>query len=418
MNRTIINCLVLAVIIAASGCGGAVATQAPAQPVATQAPAITEIPSGSGEGLVFSPPKGLYLPSESKPLLTFSQNVDVNGISLQSVAYTLPDTAENWTITIKASPFENIQSYPYGPPEKYGGLTPVGLVEIGELGQMEPGIYVVTIDLGSNDPLVVGQLFPITGGSEYAVNFQRIPQILNPARVESSYDEFKGLEFPPDTGVSINAGGVCFVVRTDGDPAYIRYCSDSGSVLSVINNFGSQYQDLVNSILPVAERFGLQDDVQTDQIISTMEHPGRIQACSQLVNASQQAKQQVCGSDITVAPVRLDKYSAAYDDAQNNPTDGRFSVTVAAVKVLHPIEITIGVLQPGDYKMDYWFDVSNGFYAATISGFTTNEQEVTNQQIPAVPATFINADNTKQPGAQISACRIIGFCTFFQRSCS
>jgi hypothetical protein len=56
-----------------------------------------------------------------------------------------------------------------------------------------------------------------------------------------------------------------------------------------------------------------------------------------------------------------------------------------------------------------------------ISGFTdantTNVFDVIDQQAPAVPATFLNADGSDLAGAQISACRIFRRCAFFQRGC-
>jgi len=69
--------------------------------------------------------------------------------------------------------------------------------------------------------------------------------------------------------------------------------------------------------------------------------------------------------------------------------------------------------------MDYWYDGTGEFYAATITGVLKEDGTVvTDQQVPAVPATFVNEDETEQPGAQISACRIFGICVFFQKTCS
>ena len=124
-----------------------------------------------------------------------------------------------------------------------------------------------------------------------------------------------------------------------------------------------------------------------------------------------------CGSDIIVAP--LNPSSFVEGPGVTSP--------IAVAKVLLPIQIiddtgtVLDVIQPGDYRMDYWFNADGLFLAATLTGFTTGNNtsvpDVINQQAPAVPATFINADGSEFPGAQISACRIFRRCAFFQKSC-
>ena len=100
---------------------------------------------------------------------------------------------------------------------------------------------------------------------------------------------------------------------------------------------------------------------------------------------------------------------------------------IAVVKVLLPIQVlddtgtVLDIIQPGEYRMDYWFNEDGLFFAATLTSFTTGNQtsipDVINRQAPGVPATFINADGSDLPGAHISACRIFRRCGFFQRGC-
>jgi len=428
-TKAILTCLTLIVIIAVSACGGA-ATPAPTQAPVTKPPAT---------GVLFD--GGRDVPLESKPLLAFSATLDlpefppqmeVDQFAPQSVAFTLPEESRiqgsppNALISITVAPFTTIK------PRPKPDLTAVSVVELGpnsSSSKIEPGIYEVLIDLNSTDPSVSGQLSPITATTSYLVNFQRIPQMLNPERTASPYDEFKGLNPPPDSGASISADSVCFLVKTGGDPDYIRYCSEPGSVLSPGLNLGPQYEKLKDTISSVAARFQLQNAIQLDQTISMMESGGHIQACSQFIikaRAAPPAEENVCNSDVVVAPVTIDHFNEAYKEAKNQATEGRFSVPVAVLHVFQKIVISKGVLQPGDYHMDYWFEFVGEnvqFFAATVSGFEVpgqgqgQEREVINQQIPAVPAALINADGTDQPGAQISACKILGKCTLFQQVC-
>ncbi len=112
---------------------------------------------------------------------------------------------------------------------------------------------------------------------------------------------------------------------------------------------------------------------------------------------------------------------------QDEPSTKPISVTVGVVKVHREIytatdylsesENPENIVHPGDYRLDYWFVGDQTFFAATLSGFRDDGIEVINQQIPAVPAAFINADGTEPVSAQISACRIFRRCAFFQRRC-
>jgi len=305
----------------------------------------------------------------------------------------------------------------------------------------EEVVYVVVIEEETEEPVdeVDGMLVSPTGNSTINITFRRIPQILNPER-DAFSEEFGDLGEAPESGVAISAEGVCFVVNDTAVVASgpMRYCSIPGSAttiafggaidfafpfpasqitdptspLSVRDNFPAQYAELQDEILETAERVSyMEDDIQMDQIISTIEDPDRIQACANALT------QETCGSDIIVAPL-----------APDNFVEGPGVTTpIAVVRVILPIQVIDGsgtvldVIQPGDYRMDYWFNADGLFLAATLTGFTTgnntNVPDVINQQAPAVPATFINADGTEFPGAQISACRIFRRCAFFQRSC-
>jgi hypothetical protein len=145
------------------------------------------------------------------------------------------------------------------------------------------------------------------------------------------------------------------------------------------------------------------------------------------------ATQQKCGSDISLAPVTdayfKEKYGSIPVPAGNRFTMASLlrpafqpintSIPVAIVLIHQRIDTSLGPVFPGNYQLNYWYDAGGNFYAATITGvLTDNGGTVTDQQVPAIPATFVNEDGTQQPGSQISACRIFGICTFFQKSCS
>jgi len=224
---------------------------------------------------------------------------------------------------------------------------------------------------------------------------------------------------------------VCFVATTVDGP--IKYCSiasasDESSQLSVRDSFSSQYADLQDLISPVAGQFGLEDVIQLDQIISMQEDVQHIQDCASALT------QQACGADVVVAPVSEQSFEQQYnekfggsdeddedDDDEDSGDQASLQPTafaVGVIKVLRPVDTSGGTVQPGDYRIDYWFDANGVFYAATLTGVTTANNQVTNQQIPAVPASLINAQNNpQQPPTQISACRIFRRCTFFQSSC-
>lgn len=386
-------------------------------------PTFTPVPSETptpGPPLEFPAPVFPSIPPEDKPSLAFSP-FDMSSLPpLQTiVGYTFPSDFADWVMPIRVAAFEDISI------DSAETFTPVGVVEIGS-EQTDPSIFLVAIDLVSTGAEVQGRLLSITTTDTLDVIFQRMPQILNPERTDSPYEEFQELAPAPDSFSTIFAGGVCFVVTTADGP--IKFCSkpsgpaEPAPLLSVSDNFPLQYANLQDLISEVAGQFGLQNVIQMDQIVSMQEDVQHIQDCAS------QLTQEACGADIVVAPVNAQYFEQKYnqkfggDDGDDGEDDDgeqnvRSQFDIAAVKVLRPIETSDGTIQPGDYRMDYWFDANGVFYAATLTGVTTDNIQVTNQPVPAVPATFINEDGTEQAGAQISACRIIGHCAFWQRTC-
>ena len=417
----------------------------------------------------------------------------IDGDLQQILAYTLPASGElsSWTIPIKVAPFFKIAEYQQTFPDWWtdeGNPTPseVGVLEIGS-GSDKQGQYLVAIDLVSENEVVPGFIASTENQNIHKVLFQRIPQIVNPARGErASFEEFKILGTPPDIAVAISANSVCFVVNItqveNGEPKYIRYCSQSDSVLSVRVNFPSQYEAVQSQVLEVAGQLGFtQKDLQIDQIISEMEDTSHLNDCrEQILNPSKPTSspealipeapvnlkfsppeapaiptedkpslefsqnqnliaenlasiREECRSDITVAPVTLDYFRSRHESMQiptgkqvqvaslltSIPKQEVSQVPVAVVLIHQPIDTSLGIVYPGEYQMYYWYDDAGELYAATITGMLTEDgSPVTDQRVPAVPATFINEDETEQPGAQISACRIFGICVFFQKTCS
>jgi len=447
-KNSILTWLTLAVVLAVSSCGSVT----PVIPPAAQAPAADALK--------------------------------------EVVAYTLPAStpAKDWTIPLRAAPLKEIQKYPSDKfPEGWPQGTPtpfeVGVAEIGA-GAKYAGNYVVAIDIDTEADTVSGLLASTTDANVYLVKFQRIPQVVNPERgKDAKIPAFQSLPDPPSVGLAIRADSLCFVVETkQNDPgSYFRFCS-TDPILSVRDNFSSQYQLLQDSIQKVADGVGVStSDLDLDQIISEMENPTHIENCGeQLLNPAKAIAppeptatpdsmkfnfeppadaavpgtpkpslsfseggtpapesaalfQASCGSDITVASVTLDYFDQQYKSLPA-PTGSRpfmFSllapffqggptpITVAVVQILQPVDTVLGTVFPGNYRLDYWFNPGNVFYAATITGtLASNNAAVTNQPVPAVPATFVNTNGSEQGGAQISTCRIFGRCTFFQSSCS
>jgi hypothetical protein len=380
-------------------------------------------PSTPNPPTVSPPPSGPQTPGGPKPPLCFSQNCVPPSLPPldTTTGYTFPGDFVDWAMPIRVAAFVTITINPLET------FTPVGVVEIGS-NQSSPRIYEVAIDLVSTGTEVQGKLLPITTTDTLDVTFRRIPQVPNPERTNSPYEEFQFLEPAPDSFSSSFAGGVCFVATTVDGP--IKYCSnpfasDDSAQLSVRNSFSTQYGKLRDLIGPVAGQFGLQNVIQLGHIISMQEDVQHILDCASTLT------QQACGADVVVAPVTAqyfqqqfnDQFGEGDEDEGDNGGDASSSqptpIPVGVVKVLRPVDVsTGGTIQPGDYRIDYWFDANRVFYAATLTGFMTDNTQVTNQQVPAVPAALINAPNSPpQPATQISACRIFRRCIFFQSRC-
>lgn len=400
---------------------------------ATETAIVTKTP------IVFPTPGVPSIPTENKPSLTFSP---INPLLQTIIGYVFPANFQDWTAPIKVAAFVDITI------DRSQRLTPVGMLEIGpnpdtKLQQHGSGIYLVVLDLISKEKVVKGKLFPITGTNTFDLTFQRIPRRLNPARTDSPYDAFRGLGTPPDSSATISADSVCFTVKMDDTPTYNSYCSkptgpdEPASPLSVMDNFPFQYANLQALISEAAQRFDLQGLIQEDRIIAEKEAPKSIQDCAS------EPTQQTCGADIVVAPV-TEKYFKRQFKQDFGPDDGGdgddessllgspfmltsllapvlqqscpFHREAAIVKVLQPIDTSSGIVRAGDYHLDYFYDANCVFYAATITGFTTDNTPVTNQPVPAVPEGLVNANNSgpEPPPAQISVCIVWGYCVFFE----
>jgi hypothetical protein len=383
--------------------------------VITETPETT--PTDEDIGALLGPREPM-VPSVDKPSLAFSDSAD--GDLHPVVAFTFPEGVAPGPLAIKVAAFVDIRDNPYESAGKVNGFTPVGVLEIGpDSDQGISGIYLVAIDLDSLEERVEGNMFPLNAAVEIPLTFQRIPQEVNLARTQSSSFPIELFDSPPDNSVTITANGVCFVINSDVldlGMGYIRYCSQ-GNELSARANFSASYENLMGQIIDFAASFGIQDQIQQDQIISEMEDPSRINTCREMIEANElQEIQQACGSDITVAPLELAAIERNFIARQDQAIEV-LSVPMAFIQVHQSINTTISLVEPGVYQMDYWFYRNGEFFAATISGTMENGNPVTDQQIPAVPAAFVNRDGSEQPGAQISACRIFGRCTFFQNSC-
>lgn len=278
--------------------------------------------------------------------------------------------------------------------------------------------YVVSVDVLSTSDTVEGVLVSINGTDTQLVTFARIPQMLNPERTDSPYPLFGVPDPLPAGAATIASDSVCFVLNTDLiSPTPIRYCSET-SQLSVIDLFPTQYADLQNSISDVAAHIGYEAPLATDQILSTIEDAQRLNDCA---NATDQAtKQADCASDIIFGPRAQDDFAPEFAALQAlpKPLSTPMAIDGGVVRVLQLIHVPtvnpsgVVTIQPGDYRLDYWYDVNGVFYAVTLTGLTANNTPVINHQIPAMPALFIdeNTDGLQQPLAQISGLCWRGWC--------
>jgi hypothetical protein len=408
----------------------------PPGPTETPTPTPTITPTPTPTNIPDTP-----IPPDPKPPVE-----DPSGWSDRSlstiIGFTFPsDIAGGWTIPLEAAAFLDIQ------PPSTDGFTEVGMVSVSL--EFVPVKFIVEIDVTSAADIVPGRLVSTTSTETVDVNFERIPQIVNPQREEAIYPEFQ-LDSALTNAATIASDSVCFVVNTTGD-GFIRYCStsDTSTLLSVMDSFPTQYTDLQNRILAAAARIGYTAPLALDQTLSTIEDGQRIQDCA---NATDELTHQMaCTSDIIVARVTSDYFDQKYnqefggnngnngdngdngdhesaavsgvgvgnatDDDDGEDGDGgdgdgpgsrRTPIDIAVVRILQPIEfpstnalITV-LVQPGDYRVDAWFDANGVFYAATLTGLTTDDILVINQQIPAIPPIFVRASGPEQPLAQIS----------------
>ena len=398
----------------------------PTPPGPTEPPTVTPT---SGPSIVYPEPKDPSVPTAEKSTLSFSSTVVLSSLPplrRPIIGYSFPGGFEDWAMPIRVAAFREITI------DSSAMFTPVGVVEVGS-DQSEPQIYLAEIDLVSTATEVQGRLVSLTATETLDLTFERMPQIKNPDRINSPYNEFENLEPAPSTFHTIFADGVCFVLPTDA--GRVKYCSkvtgleEPTSPVSVADNFPLQYAVLQDLIIPVAEQFNLETHIQLDAIVSMQENIQHIEECASALT------QEACAADVVVAPLDEQYLQQNYDDhfAEEDDDDGeeddddgedddlssRIALAVAVMKVLRPIETSDVIIQPGDYRMDYWFDEDGVFYAATITGVMTDDTQVVNQPVPAVPASLINAsvDGPQQPSAQISSCRLFRRCTFFQRSC-
>ncbi|MBP1702843.1 MAG: LysM domain [Chloroflexi bacterium] len=253
----------------------------------------------------FGIPTQPFIPTGIKPPLWMSGNEDITpsagaaDFRIQVLGFTFP----NGMIAIKAAPYQAPHN-----PDLDEGLTPVGRVEIGE-GGSNPGTYDVNLDIEGTTQCVSGELRPVEsdGSNPLLVRFVRIPLVPNPERVNSSKPSWPPIieeEVPVDSYAGITADGVCFVLKSG--ESYYRYCSEPGSDLSAKKN-EAQYNELVVSIRTTAEIFGLQNDLEYSQTISTLEDSGHINECFESQKPGGRGGisngETACDSDIIAAPV-------------------------------------------------------------------------------------------------------------------
>jgi hypothetical protein len=229
---------------------------------------------------------------------------------------------------------------------------------------------------------------------------------------------------------------------------YNLYCSlpsqpgQPASQLSVVDNFQSEYANLqtsINTAVDLLKDRKILDpeiQIQPDQIVSEKEDAQRLAACAEAEQAgqSQQSLPPVCGSDIAFAPVETEYFQRKLKEAtiqsavpgtqlmlaapfiQPFLQENRISVPAGALQVFETIQTPDGPIEPGAYETSVWY--ANGvFYAVALTGITTDNKLVTDQQLYAVPSESINASNSSpnQPPVQASALIIWGgYCILFE----
>ena len=391
----VFGCLLALLIVVQAGCG---ATVTPAE--GTQTPPA-EVP-----------PAGLIIPA-AKPslLITDEQNV-LGGLGLSTV-HAVGFTFPGGGVAIKATAVNT-------PKVGDDGLTVVGVVEIGSGAEkIAPGTYTVAIALAKEDATVGAQVRSIQkDGATYDLGFDRTELEKNPAREDSP-------SFPPVNPI-ISSTAVCFVIGladTSGNvaqgptdaQAWYRYCSlaaTSGDlILSVMDNFPSQYSELRNRIEQSVSRAGQvyaqSVNIDFNLTISEMEGHNNINACDK--------DQKECSSDITGAPNA--SFWEDYHNAQKEAQGNIFVVTSAIVKIERPVDNPgQETAEPGDYWVRDWFDPDGKFLGSTLLGVTAENKPVNGLTIPSTPSYFLDKDNPEKLLSWISAWKLCNWCKW-QSNC-
>lgn len=368
-----------------------------AQTEATAAPAETEIVQPTPAEGERVPPQEPMVP-EDKPSLDFTSSMEplANPIITPVIGFVFPDG----TVALKAAAFEEVQL------DKDDQYYEVGAVEI---GSDPPQAYKVAIDLPAEEE-VQGQLVSVESGEIINLSFTSTNLVLNEKR-----------EPLLPVYVGITSDSVCFVVDLNyagiqyppDQAGFRQYCSQPGSPLSVRADFPQQYEQLIGEVATTVDILVGGGYLQVDpsqvlaQIsVSEAEDPANIDACSG----------DNCAADVAGAPLA----NFAEDFAQMQETQEMpFPVTAGVLRIFQPLMIPgiEGSVEPGYYTLDYWFEPGGAFIGATISGQTEEEQPVNDQQIPAIPALFLNERNGDETIAQISALKFRRWCCLWQSNC-
>lgn len=280
----------------------------------------------------------------------------------------------------------------------------VGAVQLSEdVPGLPAGAYFVAVDLGQDGDTVEGSLLG-RDSSTVPLRFRRIPQVRNPERDRflRKYGLVEDDKFNIELGIS--ADTVWFVVLQDAQGKHaVRYRPEGDSVLSTRRNFPDQYGKLVAILQETAETLrdgGLLNRHEVDfrKIASMIEDSVHIDACT---------GQAPCDPDIIGAPTAVSA----------NQLDSN-SLIVGVMRVVQAVNIDDVNIKQGSYAITYIFGDDGEFIGATISGVTDDGLDVYDQQIPAIPAFFVNAhDEGFAISSDISAWKVAGRCCF-QRVCA
>lgn len=327
-------------------------------------------------------------------------------ISAHTIAFIFPDGL----VALKAAAATN-------PSLRADGLTTVGVVEMGpEAEILEPGTYVVAIDLESVEAEVPGRV--IRGESGQDLTFERTALVRNPARQDSP-------SFPAFSPI-ISSHAVCFVVglpdvlgkgvQDQPEISWFRYCSlaavDTGQpILSVRDNYPAQFETLVGRWDESLRRLagaGFPQDAQIgfSLTIAEMEGHPNINACNE---------NNDCAADISGAP--NEGFWEDYDQAKDEAGGNDYAVTAGIVRVERELDVPgQDLVRPGDYWVRVWFDGQEIFLGSSLLGVTDEGVVVPGQTIPSTPAYFLDAENPRTVVSWISAWRLCNWC-MWQSNC-